>query len=78
MNWQPVSGTIMRGHRVASGLNGDPRFPRNSHVSEKPLAIADNDLVIENTGTTNDLFRRVDNLMARISGFAMAYPAREA
>lgn len=58
--------------------NGDPRFPRNSHVSEKPLAIADNDLVIENTGTTNDLFRRVDKLMARISGFAMAYPAREA
>lgn len=58
--------------------NGDPTFPRNSHVSEKPLAIADNDLVIDNIGTTNDLYRQVDKLMARISGFAMAYPAQEA
>lgn len=58
--------------------NGDPAFPRNSHVSEKPLAIADNDLVIDNIGTTNELYRQVDKLMARISGCAMAYPAQEA
>lgn len=92
MLWQELPGIVIddvrfeneaafiRSHHgiVIHVRNGEARFPRNSHVSEKPLEVQDNDLTIDNIGTTNDLFRKVDNLMARISGFAQAYPARRA
>jgi hypothetical protein len=36
MNWGRVTGTLVRGHRVASGLNGDPRFPGGTLAMQRP------------------------------------------
>jgi hypothetical protein len=36
MNWQRVTGTVVRGHRVASGLNGDARFPGGTLAMQRP------------------------------------------
>jgi len=30
MKWMHLRGTVVEGHRVASGLNGDPRFPEGT------------------------------------------------
>ncbi|HYF37382.1 MAG TPA: hypothetical protein VD994_18925 [Prosthecobacter sp.] len=54
MNWQSVSGTIVRGHRVASGLNGDPRFPGGTLAMQRPcFAALGLDLVEMHAGTLN-------------------------
>ena len=87
--WQTIPGIVIddvrfeneasfiraHGGIVIHMRNGEPKFPRCAHISEQPLAIHDDDFVLANDGTTNDLFRKVDRLLARLSGFA---PARRA
>jgi hypothetical protein len=54
MNWQRVSGTIMRGHRVASGLNGDVRFPGGTLAMQRSyFAALGLDLAGMHAGTLN-------------------------
>lgn len=54
MNWQRVTGTIVRGHRVASGLNGDPRFPGGTLLMQWPhFAALGLDLSPMHPGTLN-------------------------
>jgi hypothetical protein len=54
MNWQCVSGTIVRGHRVASGLNGDVRFPGGTLAMQRPyFAALGLDLAGMHAGTLN-------------------------
>ncbi|MBL9185795.1 MAG: hypothetical protein JNN17_26845 [Verrucomicrobiaceae bacterium] len=36
MSWPAHSVRIVRGHRVASGLNGDPRFPGGTLAMQAP------------------------------------------
>lgn len=36
MNWQVIPAAIVRGHRVASGLNGDARFPGGTLRMQAP------------------------------------------
>ena len=35
--WQPVAARIVPGHRVASGLNGNPRFPGGTLRMQAPV-----------------------------------------
>lgn len=35
--WSRVQGSVMRGHRVASGACNDPRFPGGTIALQKPL-----------------------------------------
>jgi hypothetical protein len=54
MNWRRVSGVIVRGHRVASGLNGDPRFPGGTLAMQRPyFAALGLDLAAMHAGTLN-------------------------
>ncbi|MDZ4287101.1 MAG: hypothetical protein U0984_04040 [Prosthecobacter sp.] len=54
MTWQRVSGVLMRGHRVASGLNGDPRFPDGTLRMQFPhFAALGLDLSLMHPGTLN-------------------------
>lgn len=54
MAWQPVSGTVVRGHGVASGQGGDPRFPGGTIAMQAPLFKASGlDLSPYHTGTLN-------------------------
>lgn len=36
-NWQSITARIVRGHRVASGLNADPRFPGGTLCMQAPF-----------------------------------------
>ncbi|MBL9201426.1 MAG: hypothetical protein JNL39_13025 [Opitutaceae bacterium] len=36
MSWQTFSARVVRGHRVASGLNGDPKFPGGTLRMQTP------------------------------------------
>ena len=36
-NWQAVTARIVAGHRVASGLNGNPRFPGGTLKMQAPF-----------------------------------------
>ena len=54
MTWQRVSGVVVRGHRVASGLNGDPRFPGGTLRMQGPhFAARGLDLTAMHGGTLN-------------------------
>lgn len=91
MLWQELPGIVIddvrfeneasfirANHGIVIHVTNDaPRFPRAAHVSEQPLHVCDYDLTLCNVGTTNDLFRAVDKLMARISGFSQAYMVRK-
>jgi hypothetical protein len=37
MKWQTVAAQIIQGHRVASGLNGNPRFPGGTLRMQSPF-----------------------------------------
>jgi hypothetical protein len=37
MDSQPIQATIVEGHRVASGLNGNPRFPGGTLLMQLPV-----------------------------------------
>jgi len=39
-HWQAVPATIIQGHRVASGLNGNPRFPGGTLHMQTPFFTA--------------------------------------
>lgn len=54
MSWPVYSARIVRGHRVASGLNGDPRFPGGTVAMQMPhLARLGLDLSQYHPGTLN-------------------------
>lgn len=38
--WRSVHGTVVRGHRVASGACNDPRFPGGTIALQKPLFLS--------------------------------------
>jgi hypothetical protein len=40
MAWQSLTGVIVPGHRVASGLNGDVRFPGGTLAMQRPFFAA--------------------------------------
>lgn len=40
MHWQTVSAHVVQGHRVASGLNQDPRFPGGTLRMQAPHFLA--------------------------------------
>ena len=53
-NWQSVVARVVPGHRVASGLNGDPRFPGGTLLMQAPFFRALGfDLVAYHQGTMN-------------------------
>lgn len=68
---------IRANHGIVIHVYNDAPRLADGHISEHSLNIADNDLTLANVGTTNDLFRSVDKLMARVSGFSQAYMARK-
>lgn len=39
-HWRSVPGTVVRGHRVASGAGNDPRFPRGTIELQKPVFLS--------------------------------------
>lgn len=53
-SWQTISARIVPGHRVASGLNGNPRFPGGTLRMQEPhfLALGFN-LAFYHRGTMN-------------------------
>lgn len=61
-DWGTASGEIARGHRVASGASGDPRFPEGTIAAQLPLlrcAIPDLDTYLHGpafAGTINVRF----------------------
>jgi len=90
MLWQELPGIVIddvrfeneaafirANHGIVIHVHNDAPRLADGHVSERSLNIADNDLTLANVGTTNDLFRSVDKLMARVSGFSQAYMARK-
>jgi hypothetical protein len=40
ISWQTISARIVPGHRVASGLNGNPRFPGGTLRMQTPFFLA--------------------------------------
>ena len=53
-SWPVVAARIMQGHRVASGLNGSPRFPGGTLRMQRPHFLALGfDLAAYHTGTLN-------------------------
>ena len=53
-SWQTISARIVPGHRVASGMNGNPRFPGGTLRMQQPhfLALGFN-LALYHRGTMN-------------------------
>jgi len=52
--WQTVSGRVVPGHQVASGLKGDPRFPGGTLRMQSPHFLALGfDLRVYHVGTIN-------------------------
>ena len=52
--WQRIHGILVQGHRVASGLNGDPRFPGGTLAMQRPFFSARGlDLSALHPGTLN-------------------------
>jgi hypothetical protein len=52
--WQTVTARVVRGHQVASGLNGNPRFPGGTLRMQAPYFRALGlDLGVYHTGTLN-------------------------
>ena len=53
-SWQTVTGRVVPGHRVASGLKGDPRFPGGTLRMQAPFFRALGfDLAVYHGGTLN-------------------------
>ena len=53
-SWPSVTATVMEGHRVASGLNHDPRFPGGTLAMQGPVfARLGLDLSVYHPGTLN-------------------------
>lgn len=53
-DWPVIPVTLQRGHRVASGLNGDPRFPGGTIAMQRPFfAQLGLDLGAFHSGTLN-------------------------
>lgn len=53
-NWQPVVARIVPGHRVASGLNANPRFPGGTLLMQAPhFRALGFDLAAYHQGTMN-------------------------
>ena len=53
-NWICLPGTVIRGHRVASGLNGDPRFPGGTLAMQIPFFLQSGlDLGVYHQATIN-------------------------
>ena len=53
-SWRTISARIVPGHRVASGMNGNPRFPGGTLRMQEPhfLALGFN-LALYHRGTMN-------------------------
>jgi hypothetical protein len=52
--WEEVAGRLLAGHRVASGLNGDPRFPGGTlHLQAPHFRALGLDLAAFHPGTLN-------------------------